>query len=242
MAPSAKLAVLFTAVALSTFASSVTLQGPFGPNADLFVNGPGLVFDLQDVTLAQPTTPGGLWTLTVDTNYGAVLPGPGGTIPSFTLDSETYSMSDFLIQQGNNYYGIVLESHDGYTAGDLYSASGFQNAPIFNTTRPVFLDPGGTLLGTGSLTAAANPGGNGVTLAEYKITVSFNAPSTFLGMNDFIIDMSSADCANGFVTGIGNMGGTGGITAVPEPGTLFLTGPALLIAWRLTRRKRRLRS
>ncbi len=237
----ARLAVIFCIASLTSFASSITFQGPFGIGKDSMVNGPQLVFDLQDVTLSQPTVANGPWTLVVDTNYGAPLPGPGGTIPSFTLDFETYSMPDFLIQQGSNYYGIVLEAHDGYTPGDLYSASGFQDARFFHPDRPVYLQPGGTLLATGMLTAAPNLGGDGIHQAEFKITVSFNAPSTFLGMNDFIVDMSSADCANGFLTGTGNFGGSGSVAAVPEPGTLLLTGSALLIGWRVARRKGRLR-
>ena len=50
--------------------------------------------------------------------------------------------------------------------------SSFADAPHFNTTCLLYLSPRGTLLAIGGLLAAANPGGSGISLADYKVTVS----------------------------------------------------------------------
>ena len=60
--------------------------------------------------------------------------------------------------------------------------SSFAGAPPFNTTRPIDLGPKGTLLGTGSLIAAANPGGNRIRLADYKVTVSSKSIRSRVGV------------------------------------------------------------
>ena len=232
--------LLFAAFTVSSFATTITFQGPFGPGHDSAVIGDPLVFDIQDASISQPTGPGSPWTLIVDTNYGTNLNGLTGSLPGFADGSGSlaYNISDFLIKQGNMAYGIVLHDHDGYTAGNLYgltvvSGTGFVNAPHFNTQYPVFLAPGGSLIATGSVSAIANPGGDGVHLAEYKITVNFNAPSTFLDSAPFTIYMSSADCANSFMTGDGQFG-----SPVPEPRTWMLVAPALLLLGLFARRLR----
>lgn len=129
-------------------ADTFTFQGPFGPT-DGSVVGPVAEFALQDVSLTTPSAPAGEWTVTIHTNYGAPLPGPpGDVIP----DWGSYAAADFLISWNGGFYGIVLHSHDGYTAGDLYQANGFQTAgqvrqdpssdPVEN--RDVWLDAGGS--------------------------------------------------------------------------------------------------
>jgi hypothetical protein len=52
--------------------------------------------------------------------------------------------------------------------------SSFGDAPHFNTTRPIHIGPRGTLLEIGSLFAAANPGGDRIRLADYKVTFNSN--------------------------------------------------------------------
>jgi len=240
-----RLGALSAMCAGGMFASGITFLGPFGPTGGSVI-GPPLVFDLQDATLTQPAVPGGFWTLTVDTNYGALLPGPpGNVIPDF----RNLAASDFLIAWNGGYYGIVLHQHDGYSAGSLYQASGFQTAgqvlndptdPNQNPNLDVWLSGGGSLLGTGTVSAAAL--GDGITQAEYRITDTFLAPASFLAGGTFVIQMSSADCANGYMTGSGGFPGGGGGPGggpVPEPGTLWLLAPALLLAFWRSRRTHR---
>ena len=252
--------LLSTATSVLSFATSLTFLGPFGAGNDDNVIGPQVAFDIKDAILTQPTTPGGLWTLQIDTNYGTCglspqpancvsLPGssPSDVIPDFQLPGVpeiTYAMSDFLIEQGGNYYGIVLHTHDNpndvdsmgniYTQGDLYESTGFQEAVHF-TKNPVYLDADGTKIGSGTVTAVENgkPGdpGWGTTFPEYTITVTFSAPADFLTNGPFEIFDSSADCGNAFFTGDGSF--------VPEPGTLALAVPALLLGLLLRRRAAR---
>jgi len=250
--------LLFTATAYLSFASSLTFLGPFGAGKDDSVIGPQVVFDIKDAILTTPSSPGGLWTLQIDTNYGTCglnpapnpcvsLPGsnPNNVIPDFQLPGVpqiTYAMSDFLIQDGSKYYGIVLHTHDNpndtdtanhiYTQGDLYQSNGFQDAIHF-TDNPVYLNAGGTLLGTGTVTAVMNgkptDPGWGTTFPEYTITVSFSAPAGFLMDGPFTIFDSSADCGNAFFTGDGSF--------VPEPSTLAFVAPALLLLGFVARRR-----
>jgi hypothetical protein len=237
--------LLFTATAIVSFATSLTFLGPFGPGLDDNVIGPQNIFDIKDAILTSPSSPGGLWTLQIDTNYGAVLPGPNpnDVIPDFQLPGVpqiTYAMSDFLIQQGSNFYGVVLHTHDNpndvdtmnniYTQGNLYQSNGFQDAIHF-TKNPVYLNAGGTLLGTGTVTAVQSDPTNpfyGKTIPEFTITVTFSAPADFLN-GPFTIFDSSADCGNAFFTGDGSF--------VPEPGTWALVTPALLLLGFFMRRR-----
>ena len=233
------LATVLLSTALA-FGGSITFEGPFGPT-DSTVTGPNLYFDIEDATLTQPTVPGGDWTLTVHTNYGAGLPGPpGNVIPSW----RTYAASDFLISWDGGYFGVVLGAHDNYQAGDLYQSTGFLTAGQVRgiPTNPndfplyVWLNGGGTLLGNGVVSAAAY--GDGVTQASYTITDTFKAPAGFLQSGAFTIYMSSADSAFGFMTGSGLFSAvsdpTPGQSPTPEPGTLCLFASGLLlIAYRL---------
>jgi hypothetical protein len=216
-----------------------TFQDSFSAT-DGSVAGPFADFALQDVSLTTPSTPGGEWTVTIHTNYGAGLPGPAGdVIPDFG----SYAASDFLICWNGGFYGIVLHSHDGYTAGDLYQAAGFQTTgqvrqdpssdPAEN--RDVWLDAGGSLVGTGTVSAAGY--GDGVTQALYTVTDMFQAPDGFLSGGDFEIQMSSADCANGYVTGLGSFDGS--LPHVPEPGAVWLFATIVLITWWRLRKSRR---
>jgi len=243
--------LLFVATAIASFATSIQFDGPFGVGKDDNVIGPQSIFDIKDAILTSPAMPGGLWTLQIDTNYGTTLPGmkngqpdPNNVVPDFTLPGQpqiVYAMSDFLIQQGNNFYGIVIHTHDNpndtdtmghiYTQGDLYQSDGFQKAIHF-TDNPVYLNAGGTLLGTGTVTASQNgmPGqpGYGTTFAEFTIVVTFSAPSNFLN-GPFTIFDSSADCGNAFFMGDGSF--------VPEPGTWAFVAPALLLLGFFMRRR-----
>jgi hypothetical protein len=179
--------------------------------------------------------------LTIETNYGAAIPGSPDVIPSFLVGGVPYEIGDFLISWEGNSYAIVLSDHDGYTAGNLYAASGFQSSgqvlplsprPLY----PVWLDGGGTQEGAGALSGAQT--GDGTTSALYTITDSFSAPAGFLASGDLTVDFSSAICANGFLTGTVDFASVPP-PSVPEPGTVFLLIPALAALPFLRRRKKR---
>ena len=169
----------------------------------------------------------------------ASLPGTPDIIPDYAYEGVLFPISDFLISWNGNDYGIVLHPHDGYAAGDFYEAATFQTSKdvmggqvpdIPRPELPVLLGQGGALLGAGTLAAAANPGGNGVTSAMYVITDQFSAPSTFLSSGNFTIYASSYVCANGYITGTDPV--------VPEPVSFLLVGSALLTLGLLHYRKR----
>jgi hypothetical protein len=242
---------------------TVTVTDPnFGTPAD-HVTGEPLHYAIQDFTLTGPSSGGvvGLWTLTIDTNYGTTLPGSPNLIPGFCDNGAAYPtctgslsffMSDFLIQQGSSYYGVVLSKHDNYTPsytdtyvpGDLYSASGFQNSLHYNPGHPVILSKTGEdLLAAGTLSVAANPGcygkphtttTNGTTdCAEYKITDTFTVSSTSDFFDPTLKDPTqklsmyvfSADNANG------------GLVYTPEPSGLIWLVPGLLLLGSYLRRR-----
>ncbi|HTA70664.1 MAG TPA: hypothetical protein VK776_20410 [Bryobacteraceae bacterium] len=232
-----EVAILSLVPTALVFGGSITFEGPFGPT-DGSVTGPNLYFDIQDATLAQPANAGGDWMLTVHTNYPIPLPGPpGNVIPSF----RSYAASDFLVAWDGGFFGIVLHGHDGYMAGDLYQAAGFQTAGQArgiptdpNEPAPyVWLSAGGSLLGNGTVSAAAY--GDGVTQASYTITDVFQAPSGFLQNGAFTIYMSSADSGFGYMTGTGVFSTAGNVSdppdppSVPEPGALYLFTSGLLL-------------
>jgi hypothetical protein len=181
---------------------------------------------------------------------------PGNLIPPapFGAAGPLFSISDFLIHWNNTDYGVVLAQHinngstvDSYVAGNLYQApnaspdlvtAGSLMIPLSLASRQnadVWLAPGGTLLGAGSVSVVS--GGNG-TPAEYTITDQFLAPAGFLSTGNFSIDATSYPCANGEVVGTGTF--TGGASGgVPEPGTFWLSLPILALFGReLVRRKR----
>ena len=206
------------------------------------INGPISSYGIQDITFSNVGT---LWTLTIDTNYGVNINGVSGGMTHFCdpnipvpvggcIAPNEYYMSDFLIQQGNKFYGVVLSDHDtsrplysdSYVAGNLYSASGFVNGIVGG--GPVILAPGGTKLNTGSGVehAVANPGANGTTIAEFKITTTFVAPVDFFDPNGvYQIWASSADCYNEFIH-----------ATVPEPSFTWMVPAILLVGGYLRRR------
>jgi hypothetical protein len=205
----------------------------------------------------------------METNYPATIPTPGSMIPTaiWGQDQLAYSISDVLFNWNGHDYGIVLSPHvkagasvnDGYLAGDFYQApntapdfvpSGLINS--FNVTGilpssprpdfPIWLAPGGTLLGNGTVTIAA--GGNG-TPAQYTITDSFSAPGGLLASlfvqastvtvqaSTVTIDASSWPCANGVIVGNGTFTTT---ASTPEPASFGLLAGAsltLMVAYRL---------
>jgi hypothetical protein len=198
------------------------------------------------VQLTQPSGGNPNWTLTIETNYPTTI--SGNVIPpaQWGVDGQFYSTSDFLISWQGIDYGIVLAQHikagnpvDTYLPGSLYQApnipfdlvlSGDPNdlgAPgvLPSAPRrdsPVWLSPGGSLLGLGTVTVVS--GGNG-TPAQYTITDQFSAPADFLSTGSFQIEAASWVCFNGVIVGTGSFVNA----AVPEPGTFALSLLALTL-------------
>jgi hypothetical protein len=239
-----------------TFSGPENTSGaPCTPGTEGCVIGTLSDYTIFGASLTQPATPTGDWVLTIDTNYPATIPNNSTSIPTATwpADGAQYSISDFLITWQGNDYGIVLSPHvqasvavdPAYQAGGLYEVPGFrfsQSTDLQNgqtgvlstgsprPSEPVWIDPGGTQLGSGSVLVNTT-GGNGTTTgAEYQITVDFTAPSDFLSTGDFSIQMSSFVCANGLLIGSGDFGSGSSTQAVPEPRTFLLVLPLLLLA------------
>jgi hypothetical protein len=242
MSVSRKLLMLL-GIPFLTFASTFSFSGPSYqpsqgggpcvPGTPHCVIGDLLAFNIFGVELTQPSATNPNWILTIATNYGAT-PGGSPVFPTFYLGGLTsgphgdFSIGDFLILSNNAFYAIVLSSHDGYTPGNLYKASGFlTSADVMGDhvsprpEVPVWLAGGGSLLGTGALSVAKT--GDGTSSALYTITDQFSAPADFLSKGDFVFDFSSYVCANGFETGHGD---------VPEPRGLFLLVPVVLLVGR----------
>ena len=256
-----KLPLLFSVTAL-TYATTITFVGPSYPNptvpnfglpctlADVHcILGDPLAFEVFQASITQPTLANPNWVLQIQTNYGnenstPLIPGSPDVVPNYfnTQVGGTFGIGDAIFTSNGKIYGVVLHPHDGYLAGDLYQAFGYQTSAqveasgphngIVNPNGIVWIAAGGSLAGTGTLTGAQT--GNGITAARYTLTDQFSAPPDFLATGTtFGFYFTSYACANGVIVGSG--GFTGG---VPEPGTLALCVPALLLlGFRLARQR-----
>jgi hypothetical protein len=230
---------LFVAVGLSVIDASavgiIVADPTFGLASDPVFGDP-LKYAIQNASISGPSVGPGPFVVTINTNYGVPLPGSPDVIPSFLEGSITLWMGDFLIQQGNNFYGIVLSPHDGYAAGDVYQAPGFQNSVFFNKGLPVSLAPGGVQIGTGTVSAAVNVGCNGVNCAEFRVIDSFTIDPQFNFVDwgaPVTIRMASATCANGYLL-FDDSGDT------PEPATkgLIVLAIGAMSIWRFRKTSR----
>jgi len=253
---------LLLLTSLAAFGGTISFTGPDDVNGhpctpgvtpDCIAGDP-LTYEVFKASITSPATAGGLWTLTLDTNYGVTLPGSSTVIPTYPFEFNTsnpsFGYSDFLISWGGNSYGIVLTAHDGYKVGSMYEVKGtnqFQTsaqamASYINSTTPplqvprpglfVELAAGGALQGTGgTVSAAANPGSNGVTDGLYTITDTFSAAPNFLmdgGL--FTVFASSYVCANGYLTGTTTaFPGGGPPVTTPEPSSWLMILPGLVL-------------
>jgi len=249
-------------VTSAAFADSIVFNGPVfpkpGPTQGLPCNpatdigcviGDPLIYQPFSAKLDQPTGGNPNWVLTIQTNYGDplqnLIPGSPDVVPTFLYEpgGSQFSMGDFLFTWNGNFYGVVMHPHDGYQAGFLYQGPGFQTSfqimngktfNIVNATFPILLAAGGTQLGAGTLTGAVT--GDGVNTGKYTLTAQFGAPAGFLGTGTFIVDFSTYACGNGVIIGGGGFTGGGG-GDIPEPSTLLLCVPGLLlVGFRLARR------
>jgi hypothetical protein len=222
----------------------------------------GTNFTVYGAQLTSPSAPNTNWTLTIEMNYpNNPTPMTAGNVipPELWQDGLLYSIADFLITSNGKDYGIVLATHikggvavDSYQAGNLYQAPNTQFDLVLSGQQPpappgvlplgsahpgepVWLAPGGTLLGTGTISVAL--GGNG-TPAQYTITDVFSAPADFLSTGNFTAIADSFVCANGLAVGTGTFTGGAGGGETPEPGTFgLLSIPLVFFAGRSLIRK-----
>lgn len=231
---------LMLTVAASIASANTVLFTPH-----LNVIGDPQLYEVFYATVQFPSSTDARFSMDFNTNYP--MPIQSNILPAYQYqpDGPSFGMSDFLFMWQGGFYGLVLYSHDGYTAGDLYQASGFQTARDVmgpSAGRPneyVYLAPGGTLIGTGALTITKT-GSNGVQTGMYNIDDRFSAPPGWLD-GAFTGEVSSFVCGNGILTGSGvgvnpaALANTNG--AVPEvSGIAQLLSGALVLgiaaAWR----------
>jgi len=216
---------------------------------------------LYDIQSATFSIAGGMATVMISLNTGAaqnvnnqLVLGPfndaGVTlIPGDILfyDPNTpYDPANPSTSQ-NLQYGVALTNHGFFTAGGLYNITGsvsVENAEtaLNNSTdyyrkdEDVLLAGSGTPASMGSVSVAANPNGNGTTIANYVITATFPTTTAFLSLvsnGQIGLLFSSADCGNDVIEGA--VGPQTAQAPEPSPAFMMLTGVVLLIggcAWR----------
>jgi len=259
------LCCLLILTAFAAFGNTITITGPeffngtnytpCTPGTGHCIDGDPLIYNVFSLAITSPTSPGGLWTVSLETNYGATIPSGSNTIPNYQYSGDpsfpehSFYIGDILFQQGGLFYGIALSPHDGYKVGDFYQVSGFQTsaqvlvaggvpAPVpgpggNGIPRPglaVELNAGGLATQMmGTLTVTPNAGSNGTNFAEYDVVDTFSAPATFLN-SAFTVYATSYACANGYLEG-SNPGFSGPTppATIPEPGSWLLILPGLVL-------------
>jgi hypothetical protein len=196
-------------------------------------------FDLQSVAFTNLTSTN--FTVQIDFNFDY---GDASLTP-FELAGIKLSAGDLLFNDGGKLWGVALDSHTGFTQGDLYSVTDFSTAKTVlgnpnGTYRPnndVWMDNNGgqTVAGLGTSTTK-NIGGD-----EVQTTLSFTPSASLISaLNSGNLDFqfSSATCSNDYLSGniTGNI-----VNTVPEPTGFVLLGSGLIalsVIPRLRRRRR----
>ena len=226
-----KLAPILLALAAPAFAATITASGSDGANWNVncpagnpntCVIGDTTVFAIQSASLTVSNTGSG--SADIKTNFG------DSTLTPFTTASTgsvTFSAADMIITAGANTYALILASHNGLNAGELYQITGTQTAQTvlgnpsgtYRNSLPVWASSSGAV-GLGSAgTVAITTIGNGTSGPLYDISITgFTGAGALFTAGQFSFELASATCGNGVVYG----------NTVPEPGTLALMGTALV--------------
>jgi hypothetical protein len=196
------------------------------------VMGDEMLYDIQKATVSFS---GGMATVSIYTNTGAVPYGGPLTLGPFNDAGETLIPGDIFFYGPtagydpndpstiqNLQYGIALTDHGSFTAGDLYDISG----GIDTETAEMALDDGSDmyrrdetvlLAGAGgpasSGTVTVTDYGDGITSAQYEITVTVPLTAGLLDMESngqIGLLFSSADCGNDVIQGVVSTGGPSG--------------------------------
>ena len=187
-----------------------------------------MMYDIQKATVSFS---GGMATVSIYTNSGAVPYGGPLTLGAFNDGGETLIPGDIFFYDPttgydpndpgtiqNLQYGIALTDHGGFTAGDLYSISGDiytetaemaldNGSDIYRRDETVLLAGGGSSASSGSVTVSNY--GDGVSSAQYEITVSVPLTAGLIDLEskgEIGLLFSSADCGNDVIQGVVNTG------------------------------------
>ena len=215
---------------------------------------------LYDIQKAAVSFSDGTATVSIYTNTGAVPYGATSlSLGAFHDAGDTLIPGDIFFYDPatsqNLQYGIALTDHGSFTAGDLYDISGGiytetaqvalqEGSDFYRWDEPVLMTGSGTPASSGNVTVSQV--GNGVTSAEYEITVTVPLTSGLIDLRSngqIGLLFSSADCGNDVIQGVVDTGyesaSTAAIPKVPEPGpgVLILTGIVLLAVGKQWRKR-----
>jgi hypothetical protein len=226
------------------------------PYSTCDVIGNEMLYDIQKATVSFGD---GTATVSIYTNTGAVPYGATSpTLGAFEDAGVTLIPGDIFFYDPatsqNLRYGIALTDHGSFTAGDLYDISGGiytetaqealqDGSDYYRWDEAVLMTGSGTPDSSGSVTVT--PYGNGVTNAEYEISVTVPLTTGLLDLEQngqIGLLFSSADCGNDVIQAVVDTGGSSSTTAIPKvpepgPGTLILTGIVLLAIGRQWRKR-----
>jgi hypothetical protein len=224
------------------------------PYSTCDVIGNEMLYDIQKATVSFSD---GTATVSIYTNTGAVPYGANSlSLVAFHDAGDTLIPGDIFfydLATGENLqYGIALTDHGSFTAGDLYDISGGvytetaqealqDGSDFYRWDEPVLMTGSGTPDSSGSVTVSQV--GNGVTSAEYEISVIVPLTSGLIDLQSngkIGLLFSSADCGNDVIQGVVDTGySTTAIPKVPEPGpgVLILTGIVLLAVGKQWRKR-----
>jgi hypothetical protein len=258
---------LFMAIVISAaLCRAATLTDPFNQpqtGCDYSATSPYSSCDvigneqLYDIQMASVTVGGGLLTVMIYVNAGAVQKDNNNqlVLGSFSDSGLTLMPGDLLFYNPTTVYdpsdpntaaylqyGIPLVDHGSFVAGSLYGITGGttvetaeqalnDSSDYYRRDEAVLMTGSATALTSGSVSVANY--GDGTNSARYVITVTTPITSGFLSLvlnGQIGLLFSSADCGNDVIQGAVG-------TDAPEPSPVFLVlaGIGLLVAgckWR----------